>query len=209
MKLALGDPVSQLHKVAFQIKDISSLSSSSAFSHLDRSHPPGPGTYLACLGDVVGMQLAHEGRKAISPTTPSSVSNSFMDMMIASPMSSSSDLPPELAAPWGSSLHFNTEPTPICETAIVQSEGGKVVRKRRVSTSVAVKPTASFKSLKSRRRGNSLSGVASEVDLARIATDGRGLNGNNLRNNNDNVGALWTEDVTDSAVWTIVGTGII
>ncbi|ORX81409.1 LAG1-DNAbind-domain-containing protein [Basidiobolus meristosporus CBS 931.73] len=53
----LGDPVSQLHKVAFQIVE-------------DASEEENPfpvrstaGSYLVCLGDVVGVQRSNEGRK--------------------------------------------------------------------------------------------------------------------------------------------------
>ncbi|CAG8544350.1 8423_t:CDS:2 [Ambispora gerdemannii] len=207
---ALGDPVSQLHKVAFQIKDTNAANASQMFSSPNQTHPPGPGTYLACLGDVVGMQRANEGRKMIAPSTPTTTTlnhSTFLDMMINSPSMPSSttntDYTPEIAAAW----NFASAAS-MSESRVVQSEGGKAIRKRRVSTSVAVKPTTPVsKSIKNRRRVNSLSGVASEVDLARIVTDGRGnTNNSNARNVNDNAGAIWTEDVTDSAVWTIVGT---
>ncbi|CAG8474962.1 11623_t:CDS:2 [Ambispora leptoticha] len=202
---ALGDPVSQLHKVAFQIKD-TNASNSQMFSSPNQTHPPGPGTYLACLGDVVGMQRANEGRKMITPSTPTAATlnhNTFLDMMsIPSSNTTNTDYTPEIAAAW----NFASTAS-MSESRVVQSEGGKAIRKRRVSTSVAVKPTTPVsKSIKNRRRVNSLSGVASEVDLARIVADGRGNANSNARNVNDNAGAIWTEDVTDSAVWTIVGT---
>jgi hypothetical protein len=54
-----------------------------------------------------------------------------------------------------------------------------------------------------RRRVNSLSSVdAASAEVARIAA----VTGD-ARNLTDNAGSAWTEDVTDAAVWTIVGTG--
>nr|CAG8481468.1 3486_t:CDS:2 [Entrophospora candida] len=129
------------------------------------------GTYLACLGDVVGMQRANDGRQIIISTTstptPTSASTTINDIS-----------PPA----WSGAA------------ADVLTENIKVGRKRRVSSPAAVMRPSSTNSNK-RRRVNSLSGVASEVDLARLAS-----------NTNKNSGALWTEDVTDAAVWTIVGT---
>ncbi|CAJ0751819.1 11805_t:CDS:2 [Entrophospora sp. SA101] len=123
------------------------------------------GTYLACLGDVVGMQRANDGRQIIISTTstptPTSASTTINDIS-----------PPA----WSGAA------------ADVLTENIKVGRKRRVSSPAAVMRPSSTNSNK-RRRVNSLSGVASEVDLARLAS-----------NTNKNSGALWTEDVTDAAM---------
>jgi hypothetical protein len=204
--------VSQLHKVAFQIKDVTiTPTTSPTFQSPNQTHPPGPGTYLACLGDVVGMQRANEGRKIISqPSTPT-VNTSFLDMKINSPIPSpTSEIPPAVAvALAGTQTNFSFDSTPLSESAVVSTEGGKVIRKRRVSSSVVIRPTTSLSKsnlAKNRRRVNSLSGVASEVDLAKFAATTRNSISSH-RNNHDNAGALWTEDVTDAAVWTIVGTG--
>jgi len=177
---AIGDPVSQLHKVAFQIKDatlsaaaVTTTAATTTTTTTSSIYPSGPGTYLACLGDVVGMQRANDGRQIIIPTTstptptPTSASTTINDIS-----------PPA----WSGAA------------ADVLTENIKVGRKRRVSSPAAVMRPSSTNSNK-RRRVNSLSGVASEVDLARLAS-----------NTNKNSGALWTEDVTDAAVWTIVGT---
>lgn len=89
----LGDPVSQLHKVAFELHHGGTISAppgleglnppSSAGTTTDsdgiRRGPwpgnPGPGAYLACLNDVVGVQAATEGSKKYV-TPPSGVSAS-------------------------------------------------------------------------------------------------------------------------------------
>ncbi|GET00823.1 LAG1-DNAbind-domain-containing protein [Rhizophagus clarus] len=207
---ALGDPVSQLHKVAFQIKDVNMTPTTSpTFQPPNQAHPPGPGTYLACLGDVVGMQRANEGRKIISqPSTP--VNTSFLDKVNSPIPSPTSEIPPAVAvALAGSQTNFSFDSTPLSESAVVSTEGGKVIRKRRVSSSVVIRPTTSLSKstlAKNRRRVNSLSGVASEVDLAKYAATTRNAISGHHRSGHDNAGALWTEDVTDAAVWTIVGT---
>ncbi|CAB4481267.1 uncharacterized protein OCT59_003115 [Rhizophagus irregularis] len=207
---ALGDPVSQLHKVAFQIKDVNMTPTTSpTFQSPSQAHPPGPGTYLACLGDVVGMQRANEGRKIISqPTTP--VNTSFLDKVNSPIPSPTSEIPPAVAVALANSqTNFPFDSTPLSESAVVSTEGGKVIRKRRVSSSVVIRPTTTLSKstlAKNRRRVNSLSGVASEVDLAKYAATTRNAISGHHRNGHDNAGALWTEDVTDAAVWTIVGT---
>ncbi|CAG8528639.1 1149_t:CDS:2, partial [Scutellospora calospora] len=205
----LGDPVSQLHKVAFQIKDTSissSPSTSPTFQPPNNQHPPGPGTYLACLGDVVGMQRANEGRKIITQPSTVSINTNFLDMKTNSPISSQSDISSAVAAAWASAAtDFSVDSNPLPESAVVTAEGGKVIRKRRVSSSVVVRPTTTLSKAaltKNRRRVNSLSGVASEVDLAKFASVRNSVG----HRHHDNAGALWTEDVTDAAVWTIVGT---
>ncbi|KAI9592298.1 hypothetical protein BDF19DRAFT_217395 [Syncephalis fuscata] len=93
----LGDPVSQLHKVAFEIyqpKPIAPPASSaeSLEEHMmyGQSQPSplsvntgfdtAPGTYLACLGDVVGVHPAVEGTKRLmspphTPKTPTLAHN--------------------------------------------------------------------------------------------------------------------------------------
>ncbi|CAG8524542.1 15325_t:CDS:2 [Funneliformis caledonium] len=192
---AIGDPVSQLHKVSFQIKDANittpSPVTSPTFQPSNQAHPPGPGTYLACLGDVVGMQRANEGRKIINTSTAGA---GLLDMKVNSPiLSPTSEIPPAVAAALaGTQTNFPYDSTPLSESAVVSTEGGKVVRKRRVSSSVVIRPTTTLSKstlAKNRRRVNSLSGVASEVDLAKFASTARS-----------------SMNVTDAAVWTIVGT---
>ncbi|CAG8517487.1 11010_t:CDS:2 [Dentiscutata erythropus] len=204
---ALGDPVSQLHKVAFQIKDtsMSSPSTSPTFQSPNNQHLPGPGTYLACLGDVVGMQRANEGRKIITQPSTVPINTNFLDMKPNSSIPSPTDISSAVAAAWASNTtDFSMDSTTLPESAVVTAEGGKVIRKRRVSSSVVVRPTTLSKAAltKNRRRVNSLSGVASEVDLAKFASVRNSVG----HRHHDNAGALWTEDVTDAAVWTIVGT---
>lgn len=109
----LGDPVSQLHKVALQIVQQQR-------------------TYLACMNDMVGM-------------------------------------------------HKTTEPRhPV---AVTSTEGGKVVRKRRVSTDQQLQDYY----------------MARKSSISSIESISANSSGSSL-------GACWQEDVSDAAVWTIVGT---
>lgn len=88
----LGDPVSQLHKVAFELhhggtisappglEGLNPPSSAGSTTEADGSRRgpwpgnPGPGAYLACLNDVVGVQAASEGSKKYV-TPPSGVAS--------------------------------------------------------------------------------------------------------------------------------------
>ncbi|RUS13873.1 hypothetical protein BC937DRAFT_94647 [Endogone sp. FLAS-F59071] len=218
---ALGDPVSQLHKVAFQIiQDPATLASSPAqsmgqsqSSALPQSSQP---TYLACLNDIVGMQKTTEPRKSVSSVQ--ALSPSFSSSPLASPTTPGMGPSTWDPVPQPSYSSSFTEPS---EAAIVATEGGKVVRKRRVScealkTSVSAPTKMSAQLPKNRRRVNSLgdsnssdvggrfnisagaSGVDQEDRRSSVSGPSSGSNGAN--------GAVWCEDVTDAAVWTIVGT---
>jgi len=217
---ALGDPVSQLHKVAFQIiQDPSSLTAAGSTQCLNpgnsqfpqASHPV---TYLACLNDIVGMQKTTESRKSMSPVQP--LSPSFSASPPTTPGMGPSSWDPVPQPSYSSSL------TESSEAAIVASEGGKVVRKRRVSCEVLKAsfsaPTKMSAQLpKNRRRVNSLGETTNSSDVAgrfNISAGASGVDQEDRRSSvsgpsgssNGANGAVWCEDVTDAAVWTIVGT---
>ncbi|KAI8078675.1 uncharacterized protein BX664DRAFT_342467 [Halteromyces radiatus] len=174
---AIGDPVSQLHKIAFQIVQDPSVAYNNKANYQlypnnnnnnrmmndwilpQASHPV---TYLACLNDVVGMHKTSTMRTVISARPPPSSSSWNMDDDLISSMISS------------------------------QIEG-KVVRKRRVSCDVVKNNKLIGKNIASqRRRVNSLNDVMERADRrSSISSDD---------------GSCWTEDVSDAAVWTIVGT---
>ncbi|KAG0910260.1 hypothetical protein G6F60_011341 [Rhizopus arrhizus] len=155
---ALGDPVSQLHKVGFQIVQDPSIAqyNKSTFQEQDKFFLP-PVThwtlpqasptinYLACINDVVGMHRVTDERKIVS--------------------------------------RFTTEIEDI----------KMAVRKRRLSYqqhSTTVKSS-------NRRRVNSLN---DELLSRHVGGDAGRCPDQPLN------GDCWTEDVSDSAVWTIVGT---
>jgi hypothetical protein len=130
----LGDPVSQLHKVALQIVQEPTPSAPPVQQMPKSSHPV---TYLACLNDMVGMHRTSDIRKPIV-------------------------------------------------TNITSREGGKVVRKRRVSTDDDGQDR--------RRRVNS----SDTEEIPGYKRHGSVAG--------PQVGSYWSEDVSDAAVWTIVGT---
>lgn len=245
----LGDPVSQLHKVALQIvqdpqqqqqpkqPDVNyfgapsfSSSSSATAPQVMMPRTCHPVTYLACLNDMVGMHKTTDARKPIVPATSAPKPTST---------SSSSNHTSNLMHPW--------DDVDAMFDITSQEAGGKIVRKRRVSTDPSSMMDNGSKLFDAsdilndpRRRVNSLnddytfyhnmpsiappgisrpqqqqhqheisrkSSISSSgststanggVGGRRASVQNQGLNG---------LGAYWHEDVSDAAVWTIVGTG--
>lgn len=210
---ALGDPVSQLHKVALQIVQDPSQALShqqTALNNMDPSSANGwmmprsthPITYLACLNDMVGMHKTIDSRKPVS--IPTQQPNSFMATTAAA---MSND--PSSSSPYYHPWHD-----------ITSQEEGKVVRKRRVSTDHAFfnDPLHNGNDEMSmfRRRVNSLgddsffrarhqqeSRRGRRMSVASVGSTG---SSSSASNNSMSLGAFWCEDVSDAAVWTIVGT---
>ncbi|KAG0359734.1 hypothetical protein BGZ54_009851 [Gamsiella multidivaricata] len=247
---AIGDPVSQLHKVAFQITG--QATPASTFSHGKLQQ----GTYLACLGDVVGMQRANEGKRYLpdpkgsqsstlddSTQTTSANSGNPFSMDIVPEIPESSAIPEALMSTWSAADQMALD-TAACvggeRSIVTTADGQRIERKRRVSSSVVIKSTGSTTKAasKSRRRVNSMSVTQSEAQRIRAGA----LTANshyhhspiqtyvNPSTTSSNAGvetkekpaketakilalqqqrrhsSIWTEDVTDAAVWTIVGT---
>ncbi|KAI9347483.1 hypothetical protein BD770DRAFT_436860 [Pilaira anomala] len=214
----LGDPVSQLHKVALQIvQDPANVNHRQQQQQDYYTHPAAPPlppppshtsptmmprssqpvTYLACLNDMVGMHKTTDPRKPINP-------------------------PPPAPAP---------APVPTAttsSTSVMQWEmldmfvDEKVIRKRRVSgTSM---PDQTMMMMQQRYNVNDdfypnimpvtpmLSQKFENSRKSSISSTGSGSGGGNNSNRRSSVsqsqslGAYWSEDVSDAAVWTIVGT---
>lgn len=193
---ALGDPVSQLHKIAFQIvQDPSIAHSNKAGFHPHTMDPSAmvsewtlpqscqPITYLACLNDVVGMHKTTTQRMFVSQRNPAAAKDWMMGQMM------------------GNNGDFMV--------ARESDRGGKVVRKRRVSCDV-VKPMSLPAKLQNmsqhRRRVNSLNDVPALHHRRGSTSALLDRRGSTDSNSNLSDGACWTEDVSDAAVWTIVGT---
>ncbi|KAI9481070.1 MAG: hypothetical protein EXX96DRAFT_565265 [Benjaminiella poitrasii] len=196
---AIGDPVSQLHKVAFQIVHDPSI----AHHNKTQIHPffnsptewtlpqvAQPVTYLACLDNVVGMHKTTIERRIVMPRP-------------ARP-------PPQqqtVTATTATTISSNN--TPLWSEMDGHEGGGKMVRKRRVSYDVTTTPTTTHLMKGSgRRRVNSLTmdpiGGNRDVGRRLSSSDRRGsLSSADSYMAN---GSCWTEDVSDASVWTIVGT---
>jgi hypothetical protein len=97
----LGDPVSQLHKVAFEIYqpkhtqtsvDAQMAGNGPLMTPQSATMPQpfdnAPGTYLACLGDVVGVHPAVENSKRLisPPNTPTTTTATTTSAAVASPV---------------------------------------------------------------------------------------------------------------------------
>ncbi|KAF7722750.1 hypothetical protein EC973_002734 [Apophysomyces ossiformis] len=266
---ALGDPVSQLHKIALQIVQDPAqtvqqtyLQDQDALGGIVMPRSSNNITYLACLNDMVGMHKTAEARKLILPLSPAST--------------------PTLSPSLSSSAAFADYGF---DMSVTSQEGGKVVRKRRVSTDVLDRSlpglnhrrlvsstsltdlselnrpdatnSASAANFSLRRRVNSLNNDAGPYPTGSSASGSlrpsshRLINGNGSRSrsiserkpsvssstsstssncsitgsattsgirqqrrmstassngNASNLGSAWSEDVSDTAVWTIVGT---
>ncbi|KAI8344328.1 hypothetical protein BC941DRAFT_497633 [Chlamydoabsidia padenii] len=231
---AIGDPVSQLHKIAFQIIQDPSVAYNNKATYKSYHHQQQQQqqqqpissdwtlprtshsvTYLACLNDVVGMHKTTSMRTLVSSKPPSSptCTNGLPPWNMETPSSS-------LSTP--SLYNNNKDPTDVMATAVVSSQiepAGKVVRKRRVSCDVVksgnlIKYSANNNNSMAgqRRRVNSLNDVPTKMITGEGTLGGRrsSLADRRLSSDNGNPvdGSCWTEDVSDAAVWTIVGTDV-
>lgn len=237
---ALGDPVSQLHKIAFQIVQDPSIAHNNKANyrhyqlpqHLSTAEWTLPQTsqavtYLACLDNVVGMHKTTTERsfvapRPIPPTPPASTSTSALNNHNNIPVESSL-----LSSSWSAESTFDgydmmnqqhqlhqhqlqQQPQPQLETG-----GGKITRKRRVSCDVTGKPMSMpimKNNTSNRRRVNSLNdGLLVKHEntgagrRSSLSSDRRGSISSDSGIYHTN-GACWTEDVSDASVWTIVGT---
>jgi LAG1, DNA binding/Beta-trefoil DNA-binding domain len=246
----LGDPVSQLHKVAFQIVNDpsttlghhSNFGNQPSFNNESDFLPrlTEPATYLNCASDVVGMHQVSEPRKL----------NPEMKAELIHRANASRAEAEQFAAAnggewdWASineQPFYNPEMMNPADSAIVAHEGGRVVRKRRVSCDMSsgdmpmyrpndrpmftgpgtpqgstsspspVSVTAANNAAGSRRRVNSLNDVtlSNESHPRSLKKEGNQGRRSSVAQQAANVNdrAFWTEDVSDAAIWTIVGTG--
>ncbi|OBZ90725.1 Recombining binding protein suppressor of hairless [Choanephora cucurbitarum] len=230
---ALGDPVSQLHKVAFQIVQDPSVAHHNKVNYnsstLPSQHPhlmqewqlpqlSQTVTYLACLDNVVGMHKTTTERTFVltHPAVPPPVDSSAL-----------------LSSSWSTADSFENfefmssvqqqqqQQANINTAATINNHanggGGKMTRKRRVSCDVTGKPLMPpilKNNSSNRRRVNSLNDnlfykqeqVGGAGRRSSISSDRRSSIGSDHGYHQLNSGACWTEDVSDASVWTIVGT---
>ncbi|KAI9475993.1 MAG: beta-trefoil DNA-binding domain-containing protein [Benjaminiella poitrasii] len=192
---ALGDPVSQLHKIAFQIvQDPASNNKSSQQQDLmatnyripQSSHPM---TYLACLNDVVGMHKVAYNRHLVPACVPPSTVAALPKPEL------STSLPANLNNSW----------TDLLKGVVVQGKLFDANNCEQQQTQESKTVTPSKVTAVARRRMSSIGSSGTETKGRRgsLLAERRG---SSISDTSGLEGACWTEDVSDAAVWTIVGT---
>ncbi|KAF5380568.1 hypothetical protein D9615_004559 [Tricholomella constricta] len=174
-----GDPVSQLHKIAFEVYD--------STKGMPEPGTPGlTGAFLSCMGEKVNTYRPIDGRQWNShPQATGTSSPTLPGSPIASNASSSSEY---FAS--GSTGSAPASPS-ATSSEFLSNDGGRVKKPSKRSSSSAggiTKPVP-----KGRRRPSSAGSVSSG---RRGSSSDAGAAS----------GALWQVDIGETSVWTIVGT---
>lgn len=183
-----GDPVSQLHKIAFEVYDPNK-------SAPEAGTPGVSGAFLSCMGEKVNTYRPVEGRQWNSSFTGSAEAESPTaapgSPTVSTPTSSTGS-----ADYFGGSGNTSSVPTSPDPSEFPSNDGGKVKKGKRGSSSGGglTKPA----SQKARRRPTSAGSASGSTGSSR-----RGSGSDSSASS----GALWQVDIGETSVWTIVGTG--
>lgn len=178
----------RLHKIALEVIPDCEAAYSTPSEPL--SGFVGGGSYLSCLGENVGVRKADGPRKStavdirgspnLSAVTPDKEAEDPFDVMKGGQAAT-------LAAKNAALARDNSPNSQSKDKDLltpITNDGGKVKRGRR-GTATLASPIATPKS---RKRGNSHSGLASAVDA-------------------DSQEGIWSQDAGEAGTWTIASTG--
>ncbi|KAG2237502.1 hypothetical protein INT48_005538 [Thamnidium elegans] len=250
----LGDPVSQLHKIALQIVQhdqvISQTKASNNYDRLNNMQPhtsvfqfasnrmqqesassnmmpmmtEGPVTYLACLNDLVGTHKTTDKRSPIkgiysniNPAAAAAAAESYN--FTASALSATLNTMPSPTRKRRLSMLeeqtnfdiLSSQQMPLYDRTIPENEAPR----RRVSSvndaqnRFESSPAISYPHLFA-QRSHSISTPSAAYNSIKPVNTAAINRRNSVTANSGQAlaefGAYWSEDVTDAAVWTIVGT---
>ncbi|KDR75186.1 hypothetical protein GALMADRAFT_226846 [Galerina marginata CBS 339.88] len=173
-----GDPVSQLHKIAFEVYDPNK-------GMPDPGTPGVTGAFLSCMGEKVNTYRPIDGRQ----WNTSQAAGANSPALPGSPISPT-------AGPSSANEYFShpgkvdsAPASPSASEFLPSNDGGRVMKKKRSTSSAGGinKPVG-----KGRRRPSSAGSVSSR----------RGSSSDSGASS----GALWQVDIGETSVWTIVGT---
>jgi len=171
-----GDPVSQLHKIAFEVYD--------STKGLPEPGTPGlTGAFLSCMGEKVNTYRPIDGRQWNNSQNGSPHSPTLPNSPITSNASSTSN------EYFGNNGSAPASPSAL-SSEFLSNDGGRVKKPPKRSSSSAGGMAKTVP--KGRRRPSSAGSVSSR----------RGTSSDSGAAS----GALWQVDIGETSVWTIVGT---
>lgn len=237
----LGDPVSQLHKIALQIVQPESILQQQAHqaeSHFQNTYfqghfnntqssenmmpqmTKGPVMYLACLNDLVGTHKTTDKRTpmkglqfntsaAIAAAAAASECYNFTASSLSATLNSNAAARKRRVSMMDAQPNYgilNDQQMQVYNDSLGELDNMSI--RRRVSSLNDTHKYSSSPHLLGQRSHSMSSAPSSSPFQDRSAATNRK---NSLLANGGQAlaefGAYWSEDVTDAAVWTIVGTG--